>query len=255
MYQDKMIVCVKANGKILREFKDIVYLPWGTEYTILLKNLSTVRAQVKVFIDGTDATENVSLVVYPKASIELERFITNGNTEQGNQFKFIERTTDIEEFKGIGEEDGIIRVEYQFEKVYTNPIPLVQPIWHQPTYPSILRGANDIYGQPGTPRPGDITFGSTSSINASAVSNTVSTNSVGITVPGSISKQEFVFSSFFPVDLTQHNIVLRLMGEVEQQPVVEPITVKTQNKCKTCGKVNKAAYRFCSKCGTSLTII
>lgn len=252
MYNEKLVVAIKHNIKILREFKDIVYLPWGSEYTILLKNLSTVRAQVKVFIDGIDATEQVSLVVYPNASIELERFITNGNTERGNKFKFIERTTDIEEFKGIGEEDGIIRVEYQFEKVYTTPIPLVQPIWHQPTYPSILRGANDIYGQPGTPRPGEITCGS---ISSSSLSNTVSVNNVGITVPGSISKQEFTYSSFFPVDLQKHNIVLRLMGEVEQQPVVEPVTVKSQNKCKTCGKVSKASYRFCSKCGTSLTII
>jgi hypothetical protein len=253
MYNEKLVVAIKHNGKILREFKDIVYLPFGSEYTILLKNLSTVRAQVKVFIDGTDATENVSLVVYPKASIELERFITNGNTERGNKFKFIERTESIEEYRGIGEEDGIIRVEYQFEKVYLNlqDRPMYQPIWHQPTYPSILRGAQDIYGQPGTPKVGDITFGSTSSISSCSAS----VNTAGITVPGSISKQEFTYSSFFAVDLQQHNIVLRLMGEVEKQPVVEPVTVKTQNKCNTCGKVSKAAYRFCSRCGTSLTII
>lgn len=125
MYSNKLAVAVKASGKVLREFnKDTVYVPFGAEYTILIKNLNSVRAQVKVSIDGTDATEGTWLVVPANGEIELERFIKSGNLNKGNRFKFIERTSKIESGpRGIKVEDGLVRIEYQFEKVYT-PAPV-----------------------------------------------------------------------------------------------------------------------------------
>jgi hypothetical protein len=36
----------------------------------------------------------------------------------GNRFKFIERTAQIEDYRGIKAEDGLLRVEYAFEKEY-----------------------------------------------------------------------------------------------------------------------------------------
>ena len=56
MYQSKLVASLKANGKVLREFKDKVYVPFASEYSILLKNLNTVRAEVHVYIDGEDQT-------------------------------------------------------------------------------------------------------------------------------------------------------------------------------------------------------
>ena len=79
MFSNKMVCCLKANGKILREFKDTVYVPFGTQYSILLKNLNSVRAAVTVSVDGTDATENVELVIDQNSEFELTRFIKNGN--------------------------------------------------------------------------------------------------------------------------------------------------------------------------------
>ena len=37
MYANKLVASLKANGKILREFKDNVYIPFGSEYSFLLK--------------------------------------------------------------------------------------------------------------------------------------------------------------------------------------------------------------------------
>ena len=116
MFKNKFVTCIKANGKVLREFKDIVKLPFGTEFSILLKNLNTVRVQVSVSIDGSEVTENVYLVINPNSEMELTRYIKNGNLNKGNCFKFIERTQGIENHRGIKAEDGIIRVEFQFEK-------------------------------------------------------------------------------------------------------------------------------------------
>ena len=114
MYQNKLVASLKANGKILREFKDTVYCPFGAEYSILLKNLNTVRAIVHVFIDGESMIPD-GLVLNAGQEVDLERSIKNGNLNEGNRFKFIERTGRVEQHRGVKLEDGIIRIEYQFE--------------------------------------------------------------------------------------------------------------------------------------------
>ena len=60
MYNQKLVASLKANGKILREFKDTVYIPFGSEYSFLIKNLNTTRALVNIFIDGEDVILNTS---------------------------------------------------------------------------------------------------------------------------------------------------------------------------------------------------
>jgi len=118
MYHQKMAVAIKHDGKVLREFKDSVLIPFGSEYTILVKNLNSVRAEVRIWVDGIDATEGTALVVPANGEVELERFIKAGNLNKGNKFKFIERTSKIENGpRGIKVDDGLIRVEFQFEKV------------------------------------------------------------------------------------------------------------------------------------------
>ena len=114
MYQSKMAFAIKSKGKVLREFKDTVYIPFGTEYSILLKNLHTTRAVVNVFIDGVNQTPG-GLVVEKEA--ELERSLLNGSLTTGNKFKFIERTGAVEEHRGVQLEDGLVKIEYQFESI------------------------------------------------------------------------------------------------------------------------------------------
>ena len=116
MYANKMVASIKANGRILREHKDTVYIPFGSEYSFLLKNLNTTRALVNVFIDGEDMTPG-GLVLNAGQEVDLERSIKGGNLMEGNRFKFIERTGAIENGpRGIKLEDGLVRIEFQFEK-------------------------------------------------------------------------------------------------------------------------------------------
>jgi len=116
MYESKLVASLKANGKILREFKDTVYIPFGSEYSFLLKNLNTTRALVNVFIDGEDMTPG-GLVLNAGQEVDLERSIKGGNLTEGNRFKFIERTSIIENGpRGVKLEDGLVRIEFQFEK-------------------------------------------------------------------------------------------------------------------------------------------
>jgi hypothetical protein len=120
MFKDNLVVALKANGKILREVDGKTILPFGQEYSILIKNMDSKRAKVKVWIDGTDATEDTELVVYGNSEITLERFIKNGNLKEGNKLKFIEKTQKISDHRGDKIDDGFIRIEWQFEKVIVN---------------------------------------------------------------------------------------------------------------------------------------
>lgn len=226
MYSNNFAAAIKVNGKILREFGDTVYIPFGSEYQIRLKNLSSNRAKVKVQIDGKDVTDG-GLVLNALSTVDLERFIRNGNLKEGNHFKFIERTSKIEEHRGIKLEDGLITIIYEFE------IPYVQSqyalINSRPSY-NVMR----------------------SPINL----NCSLSNEKGITVEGSKSNQSFETTYWRGSHGAINVFTIKLLGETEDNKKIrEPVTVKTKLECKTCGTVNSATSKFCSECGTSLQIV
>jgi hypothetical protein len=114
MYNTGIVCVVKCNGKILREDKDFVTLPFSSEYSILLKNLETRKAKVNVSIDGQDVLDGNSLILNPNTETELEGFMKG--IQGKNKFRFIQKTKEISDFRGDRLDDGIIRVEYWFEK-------------------------------------------------------------------------------------------------------------------------------------------
>jgi len=278
MFNQKLVASIKSNGKILREFKDTVYIPFGSEYSILLKNLNTVRANINIFIDGDNIVPG-GLVLNAGQEIDLQRAIRNGNMNEGNRFKFIERTGQIEDHRGIKLEDGLIRVEYQFEKVFKRQdgIQWVNNHHYYPYYSNtwnpnnILRSSGGGTATPswmtGTTTCGGDGLGTTyAAVNNMAVGAILTASSAqafnaapqtetGITVPGSKSEQKFVTVSDFVCEPEKFSIILKLLGETpDNEAVRKPITVKAKPKCVTCGKQNKATAKFFSECGTALEI-
>jgi len=244
MYESKMAAAIKVKGKVLREFKDTVYVPFGSEYSILLKNLHTTRAVVNVFIDGDDMVPG-GIVLNAGQEVDLERSVKNGNLNEGNKFKFIERTGSVERHRGTKLEDGLVRIEFQFEQP-------ARPIsWNA----SQISGG--IYPQGGILRGFDnAQYGTTCSVNsltASATSATMDSfvNDVGITVPGSKSEQKFSTTYVGALESTKHSMVFKILGG---EAVKQAVTVKHKPKCQTCGKHNKATAKFCTECGTALEI-
>ena len=274
MYGNKLAAAIKVNGKVLREFKDTVYIPFGSEYSILVKNLEGRRAVVNVYIDGDNAVPN-GLVLGPNQEVELERKIVNNNLREGNRFKFIERTENIENSpRGIKLEDGLIRIEHQFEL----PRPIVNiPTWTTttttwdtsfPTYKTYnvngaLRGADFSNGEQVRAMASTATTATLNSMGISASSEVHDgmatmdsyVSDVGITVPGSKSTQTFQTAYIGALESAKHTMVIKLVGDLgDNKPVVKPVTVKHKPKCVTCGKQNKAHAKFCQECGTALEI-
>ena len=95
MYQNKFVASLKSEGKVLRERNGNIRLPFGSEYSLLLKNLESRNVVVSVNIDGEDVLDRNRLVIGPNAELELEGFM-RGRTAK-NKFKFIKRTQNIED--------------------------------------------------------------------------------------------------------------------------------------------------------------
>jgi hypothetical protein len=113
-YKERFVAVVKSNGKILREHDGVVTLPFQSEYSILMKNLESRKAEVRITIDGQDVLNGSSLLVMPNSTFELEGFLSGFKVT--NKFKFIKKTKEIIEHRGDKIDDGIIRVEFTYEK-------------------------------------------------------------------------------------------------------------------------------------------
>lgn len=232
MYANKLAVAVKHRGKVLQEFGEVVYLPFGSEYGLLIKNLNIVRASVKVSIDGIDATPDVNLVVPPNSSIDLERFIKNGNLNAGNRFKFIERNAAVIAHRGARMDDGLIRVTFSFEvpqPVYARPERYYASTADSLDARSVLRSASKSATQP---------------------------VAAGITAPGSVSHQQFQSVGWFQTGPEMPPIILQLAGQAADTGAVQNI-VYTRSKvdCTVCGASHKPSSKFCSQCSAALNII
>lgn len=276
MYQNKMVVSIKHNGKILRERGDIVSLPFGSEFSVFVKNLNNRRVKFTLHIDGTDVLDGTSIIVGANSETEIKRFIRNGNMDAGNAFKFIERTAAIENGpRGAKAEDGLIRIEYWYEQVYpymhdwshyVKSTPIFEP-WcmtntstygnsnHSPTYnDTLMRG---ISANASTDQMVNCAAPTSASATAQTCGTTASNyvNDTGITVPGSKVDQKFTTVYGFVAESTSDVIVIRMVGEVGSVKVEKPLTVKSKPKCVTCGRLNKSSSSFCSACGTSLDLV
>lgn len=278
VYSNHVVAAIKVDGKVLREQGNSVLIPFGSEYSILLKNLNSRRIQVKVSIDGTDATSGTWLIIEPNSNLELERFINNGNLEKGNRFKFIERTGAVEDHRGIKAEDGLIRIEYKREREKVE-VPIIHYTHHYNYYDWLYywkyHWPNYWYENPitYTPTSGGLASGVNCSVGSQANQNTQSQNAIhtagmmgmlrsaepsgdpGITVAGSESNQKFVSGPYFPVEDKSEVIVLQLKGIVKGKQVKKAVTVNQKLTCSTCGKKNKATNQFCATCGTALNLI
>jgi hypothetical protein len=275
VYNKQFVVVVKCNDKILRERDEIVNLPFGSEYSLLLKNLSSRRASVNISIDGRDVLYNHSLILDTEKETEILGFL-QGSTVK-NRFKFIQKTKQIQDYRGDKIDDGLIRIEFAFEKKKKPIRRMDLSHYHYHYYPPVIgKDINQLWDKSGT---GDAVYGSSnttltnkgeprssSALFSHQVGSTISESNVtmdslsepavdeGITVEGSKVTQDFKYASIGTLDDSEV-IIFKLRGiESTGKTVTTPLTVKTKLNCHTCGQTSKSNAKFCSGCGTSLEV-
>ena len=135
MHHDNFVVAVKAGSKFLRDTDGIVKIPFGSNYSLYLKNLNSRDAVASVSIDGKDVLDENRLVVRANSSVDLLGSL-NGSSVK-NSFKFVEFTENIENKLGYSPEYSLVRVEvtYRKEKPITQTINTVYKYTYTDWYP------------------------------------------------------------------------------------------------------------------------
>ena len=227
MFSNGFVASVKgANSQILREYDgQKVFLPFNSEYSLFLKNTNPVRAKIGITIDGTDILGGHQLIIngYGDA-INLERFIVDEDMNKGRKLLFVP-AGDSRVQDPTSAENGIVKVT--FTKEWVMP---VTTFYTSPYYNS-----------------GSIKMSSSSNCFASNMQavNCCDTGSVGATVEGSKSNQQFVESSGFMCESFSTIITLLLVGNEKA------VTARETRKqyCASCGAKVKFNDNFCASCG------
>src|SRR5690349_1572984 len=114
MYRDSYVAALVVDGKIQKESDDgSVLIPFGSEYVLRLKNKLRKRAVADVWIDGKIAVKGV--VIDANGTVDLERFVVDGNLNEGKRFK-LARLTDPKVDQPNDSENGNIEVNFYPEK-------------------------------------------------------------------------------------------------------------------------------------------
>src|SRR3990167_1048742 len=93
-----------------------VKIPFDQEYHITLNNTdSSRRALVHIKINGREATGDV-LILRKGESVQLERFVDNGDFKRGPKFKFVDKDEQQRIGRAESASDGLIAVTVQYEK-------------------------------------------------------------------------------------------------------------------------------------------
>ena len=250
MFKNNFIVVVKDSGRILRELNGSVRLPFGSEYSILLKNKDSRKAVVDVSIDGKSVTDN-RIIVDGFSDVELFGFLEGTNVH--NKFKFIQKTDEIIEHRGDNADDGIVTVEYWFEERVETVRKQIDTTWYQPyTWPYY----NTDDTAPYNIRGGDLfsVNNCTAIYSASSVMSKNVSQDEGITVKGSEVNQDFNYGYTNKLEAQSSviNIILKGYRDSGIKKIKVSLTTSQKVQCPTCGRTAKSSVKYCPNCGTYL---
>jgi len=262
MYQNGFALSIKKDGEFFREQNSCgerqVYLPFGTEYSIYLKNKTDNRAKFKVKIDGKYAhPDKECYVVLPHSSFDLERFCIDGDMNEGERFKFVN-------VHGSGEEpgeakNGLIEVIVMPEKATKPKLRKVKT--------HFFRSSCESYSSPEVKTGGRLdslcdgqVFGSSTTLNSTiGAHNTVnychleSPQEEGVTVGGSQSYQSFIEVPDFK---TSGKITFQLRLKPVKTCAEFTTSYNCYEECKACGGTglqtdNYGIDHYCPECNGS----
>lgn len=242
-YQSGFTATIVANGKPIRETSEnterVVRLKFDSEYKIRLKNNNNVRALARVLIDGTEIMTG-KLLLQPNHTIDLERFVVDGDLNKGRKLKFVSANhSEVQD--PTSRENGLIEV--LFEKELVSTLTTVAGT----TYSVALEAGAGLGAWTTTATPRSYTSTSVSTGTPSAHScraegiamDCCMTNSAptpkdaGATVEGGNSNQQFrEENTWFPTSYPV-KIAIRMKGLSEK-----PVFISSTGSRPLCVKIN-----------------
>lgn len=139
MFSNNFVVSIHVNNKPLNERHGVVPIPFGSEYSIRLRNKhKTRRAMVKVFIDGEEVSGN-GPIINANSHLDLQGWV-----DKQVKFRFV--SIDSAEAVDFGKNDGnadgskgVIEVQFFLEKEKPKApeiqyIPTPYPVYIEPPY-------------------------------------------------------------------------------------------------------------------------
>jgi hypothetical protein len=245
-FKNNFIVDIVCDGKTMRVKNGEIKLPFGSEYSVFMKNIDSRKAVASLYVDGKDVLDGNLRVVMPGSSITVNGFMKG--SESTNKFKFTKKTKRISKYRGDFPDDGIIRVEYWFEKHRPE---IIEKPWY--TNGNLKSKSTDVYG---------INDYSTSNTYFGNYDTTVYSSSLcssnftedGITVNGSKLDESFVYADVGTLEDTSSVIAIRLVGYdiKRKKKVLKPVYNKTKLVCQVCGTKSKSSVNYCRHCGNNL---
>ena len=244
MYANGFVVAIKNDsGQVLRESSDQeVFLPFGSEYTILLKNKNDRKAVAEIQIDGTNALGDRRIIIPAYGEAKVERFCIDGDLSAGRKLKFVSAESGEVQDPTSGE-NGIVQVKFWLEKP--------QPQGNM-YYSTILRSGDSPMqfgsdGSRGFAKGVNLRASDASSVSFSSACEQICMpdSDVGATVEGRHSGQVFSEGHTGPLEFHSTTITLRMKGSKT------PVTVQSSRTsyCTNCRGTVKRSDNFCGKCG------
>jgi len=264
MYSNGHVVAVQVNGKTVNDSNGKVLLPFGVEYSLMLKNRNDRKAVARVYIDGDEVTKTGKLILEANSSLNLERYIED--MDNGAKFKFVPLSHQDVDDKGDSEK-GWIEVRFQLVKPPQMPVIIHEDhiyhehhhhhdSWEYPIYKGPFYYGNSIWC---SANGGNITAtlnsGGTGNLKADATSINYSSNAIlgsnfsqeaGATIRGNNSNQKFSYSYVGELESIETVIRFQLVGTSDKKVASH----YTKTHCNQCGKRYETNDNFCSKCGT-----
>lgn len=244
MYRNGFALAIKKGGQVLRESqqdgRSTVFLPFESEYSVLVKNNNGRRAALRLAIDGMDVGSE--FVIGSGSSLDLERFLLDGDLNRGRCFKFV-RSGDSRVQDPDSPDNGIVRAELWLEREYPRPTMLREKPWVKPAKPW-----DKPIGTPISSSHGDI-FTSSVSYRALSASDTLGfASDAGATVEGGESHQGFQSVHFGTKDYPSTVLELILRGS----KVAVTVSNTRRRTCLQCGRSTRRRDKYCPECGVHL---
>jgi hypothetical protein len=264
VYSNGFVVSIVVNGRVFEIAKDdTVAVPFGSEYSIRLRNKNNRRAVAKVFVDDQNVSQD-GIVVNAYGFVDLER-----PTTTRTKFKFVSQESGEAAAAGKSDNEdrsnGVIRVEWRLERECR---PLIRPMvptnspWRfakgGPSGQSFGEFENKTCDVPrglvgGCVRGGDeLGFDSDETPRATFGAKG-SPLQEGCTVEGGYSAQNF---TEVHVDLEQGDpTVITLVLRGFHQETSRPLVKSKGLHCENCGALaKKPTAKFCYNCGNRLSV-